>query len=126
MFNLGCQMEDGTINVYGNVKGRVGEKMKGGIITIHGSAMHDVGVLMENGTIIVDKAEWFVGSGMKGGLINIKESADTGIGHRMKGGKIMLEINNRFTHLFEDYLRHATGGEIYHKGRLILKDGAYV
>ena len=99
---IGKKNDGKSIIIYGNVNNSVGEEMKSGSIEVFG----DVGL--------------FSGSSMGGGLIKIHGNAGHSVGFAMKGGEI---------HLNGDYIsisRNKFGGNIYHKGRLIVKDGERV
>jgi len=88
-----------NIDVNGNVGGLIGDGMKGGKITVNGNA-----------------GDW-VGDCMEDGEITINGNARDGVGGYMEGGKIHL--NGDYKSL-SDYI---PGGNIYHRGKLIVKNG---
>jgi len=115
---IGNGMKRGEITVNGNVGYRVGLNMEDGKITINGNAGYWVGGDMKNGEITINgNAEGEVGLGMKSGKITINGNAGDYVGYGMKGGEIHL--NGDYESL-SDYIH---GGNIYHKGKLIVKGG---
>jgi len=117
-WGAGFFMENGKITINGNAGDGVGLGMKDGEITVNGNARWGVGSIMRDGKITIKgNAGWGVGGGMKGGKITIKGNAGERVGAYMEGGKI---------HLNGDYERLSnsiSGGNIYHKGELIVKGG---
>jgi formylmethanofuran dehydrogenase subunit C len=96
---VGNRMIGGNINVYGNVGTQTGEEMKNGLITINGDCTSNVGYNMEGGKIIVNgNAGYSPGIEMKSGVI---------------------ELNGDYTKLSD----HINGGDIWHRGIQIVKDG---
>lgn len=96
---IGAQMLEGEIVIGGNAGRLVGCEMKKGTITIHGSAGDEVGVYM------------------KEGMITIKGTAGVKVGQFMYGGTISIgqDIGSLDDTIF--------GGDIYHEGKLIVRDG---
>jgi len=117
-YGVGYGMKDGKITVKGNVGGGVGWNMKDGKITVKGNVGGGVGWNMKDGKITVNgNAGYGVGCGMKGGKITVNGNARYGVGYEMKDGEI---------HLNEDYeglYDFISGGNIYHKGKLIVENG---
>jgi len=99
--NLGNELDHGRICVKGNTGPWTGLNMKDGLIYIQGDS------------------NLFLGAGMKGGRIVVRGNADGYVGEKMNGGEI---------HLFGDYelSQDIQGGNIYHQGELIVKDGRKV
>jgi len=97
---------------------RVGENMSGGIIKIGGSVTLDCGKSMKGGEIYVNGSVFgHVGNKLKGGKIYVEGDTEKLPGMEMKGGEI---------HIGGDYPRlpkSSRGGNIYHKGKLVLRDG---
>jgi len=96
---VGYEMKDGEITVNGNAGRWVGDRMKGGKITVNGNAEDDVG--------------WQ----MKRGKITINGNAGEAVGWYMEGGRIHL--NGDYKYL----AGYILGGNIYHKGKLIVENG---
>ena len=119
--DLGSEMKGGKIYVRGNVRFYAGDSMKGGEIYVYGDAWQSPGSKMQNGIIhIYGNAGQFVGADMRGGNIYIHGNAGNSVGTGMNSGEI---------HLNGDYGSISTvirGGNIYHKGKLIVKDGKLV
>ena len=147
--HVGENMKGGEIHVYGNAGSDVGSFMSGGKIYIYGNAGSDVGGGMQGGELIIDgNAGDHVGSGMDGGEIIINGNASY-VGSYMRKGKIVVYGNARGDigwnmkggeiHLNGDYgsisqlpkpisliytlIPFLKGGKIYHKGKLIVKNG---
>jgi len=133
---VGGVMEDGEITINGNAGKLVGWYMKGGKITVNGNAGDKVGYGMRDGEITVNgNAGWVVGWDMKDGEITVNGNAGDGVGDGMKNGKIIINGNagwgvGRYMkdgeiHLNGDYesLGYIYGGNIYHKGELIVENG---
>jgi formylmethanofuran dehydrogenase subunit C len=91
-------MQDGLIEVQGDVGDCVGSSlrgeqagMRGGTIIIHGSAGVELGAHMSDGFIKVDgSVGLFAGVGMQGGTILIGGDSEGRLGAGMRGGKIIL------------------------------------
>jgi len=93
---------DHTLVVQGNAGAYLGQCMTAGEIVVIGNVGLYVGASMQGGIIRVEgDAEKYVGCGMFDGVIQI-------------GGQ--MEINGE----------HMKGGDIYHKDKLIVKDGKKV
>ena len=104
-----------VLTIYGNVGDVLGREMKKGKITVKGNANDWVGEEMKGGKIIVEgNAGNGVGYGMEGGIIDIKGYADYYVGSGMRGGKIYLEKD------YKSISSDIRGGEIYHKGELVI------
>jgi len=115
---VGFRMEGGKITINGNTGWYVGDRMKDGKITVNGNAGVWVGFFMENGKITINgNAGDRVGYEMKDGKITIKGNAGDWIGWYMEGGKIHLNGD------YESLSNYINGGNIYHKGKLIVENG---
>jgi len=107
-----------NIDVNGNAGNWVGGEMKNGEITVNGNAEGGVGFEMKDGEITVNgNAGNWVGDRMNGGKITINGNAEYGVGTYMEGGKIHLNGD------YESLSNHISGGNIYHKGKLIVEGG---
>lgn len=116
--HVGLSMEDGLIIVKGNVGNWLGNDMENGKIIINGNAGNQVGFYMKNGTITVKgNAGSWVGDYMKNGKITINGNAGLYFGHNMVGG--IVNINGDY----ESLAGNIKGGNIYHKGKLIVENG---
>ncbi|MEM1541029.1 MAG: formylmethanofuran dehydrogenase subunit C [Ignisphaera sp.] len=96
---VGKDMEEGIIEVHGNVGPFAGYEMKGGCLIVRGCARECLGVSMENGIIEVHgEAGSFVGAkpffsnstGMRGGRIVIRGNAQHYVGFCMRGGYVEI------------------------------------
>ena len=124
---VGRNMHDGTLIVNGNVSSQLGYEMSNGKIIIEGNAKDQVGERMHNGSIVVKgNALDEIGKNMWGGKITILGNAGYEVGIGMCGGqdsKIFLGGNfgsiSGLTNKEWSYWR----GKIYHKNKLIFKDG---
>jgi len=96
-FGLGRKMKSGKIIVYGNAGGFVGDGMQGGEIYVEGYTTHSAGVHMSDGKIFV--------------------KGDAGLISHMLGRELHVGGN------LGTFPRSMKGGDIYHKGNLIVKDG---
>ena len=115
---VGERMKNGKITIKGNAGDWVGWNMKNGKITIKGNAGDGVGDRMKNGKITVNgNAGWGVGLRMEDGEITINGNTEWGVGVSMIDGEIHL--NGDYESL-GDYIH---GGNIYHKGKLIVENG---
>jgi len=118
---VGNGMKDGKITVNGNAGNLVGDEMKDGEITVNGNARNGVGWNMKNGKITVNgNAGDVVGFEMKGGEITINGNAEGGVGYEMKDGEIHLNGD------YKSLSGYIPGGNIYHKGKLIVENGKRV
>ena len=97
---------------------RIGYKNNGKYITVKGDAGDEVGNSMKDGKVnVFGNAGDYVGWSMKGGKIIIKGDVGDHLGSNLSGGEI---------HVYGDYRllpSDINGGNIYHKGKLIVKDG---
>jgi hypothetical protein len=118
----GAEMTEGELIIKGNNFGEyLGCKMTGGSILLEGSSFSCTGSGMTGGKIIVNgDSTAHVGDDMKGGEIVIGGHAGESVGSSMTGGTIHL--NGDYKSLSDDI----HGGDIYHKGKLIVKDGGLV
>jgi len=115
---VGEEMEGGKITVNGNAGRWVGCHMKDGEITINGNVEWGVGDEMKDGEITVNgNAGRMVGEYMEGGKITVNGNAGDEVGYMMKDGKIHLNGDHEY---LSEYIH---GGNIYHKGKLIVKNG---
>jgi len=107
-----------NIDVNGNAGNWVGGYMEGGEITVNGNVGDWIGNEMKDGKITINGnvGRW-VGWGMKDGKITINGNVGDWVGLVMRDGKIYL--NGDYKSL-SDYIY---GGNIYHKGKLIVKNG---
>lgn len=103
LIGLGYKNKEKNIVFHGDVEGLFCHKMESGIIELKGNCFGDIGTEMEGGKIYVF------------GDIHIGISS---IGHRMLGGEI--HIGGEYDAIIPD---RTYGGNIYHKGKLIVKDG---
>jgi len=106
--HLGLGMKCGSIELHGNAEGdghntqgAIGQGMCGGQITVYGN----VG---------------YVGTDMRGGEVVVRGDVGKFLGYRMRGG--VIHIEGEYESLCEDI----RGGDIYHKGIQIVKDGKRV
>lgn len=141
----GAEMNGGELQVNGNVEGSAAYKMKGGYITVQGNARHfagqdmkggkvavvgdagdRVGDRMKDGVIVVmgNVGEW-AGIGMKGGFLEIKGDVNDRAGEDMNGGELRIngKLSKGWTYELANGIR---GGNIYHKGKQLYKDGRKV
>jgi len=96
---VGMYMKDGKIIISGNAEDSSGRGLEGGIITIQGNSRLNPGLWMRGGTLIINgDVTHDVGSGMTGGVI---------------------KLNGDYDSISE----HVEGGNIYHKGKLIVENG---
>lgn len=114
---IGYKNKDKKITIKGEVGDNLGENMTGGRIEVFGGALYSPGYYMKDGTIIIhgDVADELC-EGMSGGEVYVYGDAGEDVGINMKGGKLFL-VGNFISH------GNAQGGDIYHKGKLIVKDG---
>jgi hypothetical protein len=119
-YGIGGCMCGGKITINGNAGEELGGRASGGVIILNGNAGHGVGSNNEGGLIIINgNCAGLVGEEMTNGVIIINGNSAAGVGEYMTGGII---------HLNEDYelSQNIQGGDIYHKGKLIVKDGRRV
>ena len=123
---IGKNMEDGFIQVDGNADS-LGDGIKGGVIQVDGDC-YWLGSDMISGEIIINGN---VGTklvspdsgtivAMHGGKIIINGDVGGEIGGGMRGGTICL--NGKY----DKISTYILGGDIYHKDKLIVKDGKRV
>jgi hypothetical protein len=129
-----------NIVIKGNAGSYLGRSMKKGRIIAEGNVESNVGHNMEEGLIeIIGDSNTCAGWSMKGGKIIIRGSSKNFLGFYMTRGEIIVNSNvEGFTapcmnggeiHLNGDYgtiPKDIKGGNIYHKGKLIIKDGKAV
>ena len=121
----GYLMAGGEIVVEGNCEAWIGYHMKGGKIVVEGDCGDWIGTGMKGGKIVVEgDCENTVGCNMKGGEIIVKNSCGYGTGSEMKGGTIKIYGNNFDPR--KHISSYAEKGEIYHKDKLVWKDGEYI
>jgi formylmethanofuran dehydrogenase subunit C len=152
-YSLGNNMKSGRIVVNGNVDSTIGCQMQGGEIIVRGKAGQYTGRSMEGGRIEIEgDSGGFMGFRMRGGDILVKGNAGESAGYQMFGGIITIQGNAKedlgsvtptrlqivSTHKFPStgkiYVNGDNAvlgtdiqcGEIYHKGRLIVKDARLV
>jgi len=120
---VGTAMEGGIIVVNGNTE-RAGVKMNGGKIVINGNVIGDkLGYNMDGGEILINGSVngRLIGNNMEDGYIHILGNVKRRVvGKEMRGGEISIE-GRKFPISKECY-----GGDIYHKGKLVVKDGRSV
>jgi hypothetical protein len=118
---LGAQMRSGNITLYGNGYGLIGEEMNGGSIVVNGDASDNLGENAKGGLIIIyGKTANGTGVKNKGARIIVVGEAGNEIGYEMQGGEI---------HILGDYdsiSEKIIGGNVYHQGVRIIKDGKQV
>jgi len=95
-----------NITVRGNIGRYAGKEMKDGNLIIHGNPSGNIGDNMRDGKIIVN-----------GNVISRDLDGMDGVGWYLRGGEIHL--NGDYTFISEETI----GGNIYHKGKLIVEDG---
>ncbi|MBS3068557.1 hypothetical protein J4450_07665 [Candidatus Micrarchaeota archaeon] len=118
---LGQLMQGGRILVTGNAGDWIGEGMEGGEIVIEKNVGSSAGAGMHGGRIVVNgNAGSELGVEMRGGEIIVKGDINEGFGYSMYGGTISIEGN------YGSLPDHIEGGNIFHKGRQIVKDGKLV
>jgi len=118
---LGYEMKKGKIIVEGDLGHDGGYFMRGGLIEIKGNAGEGIGYFMESGKIIVrGNADRTAGGFMSGGKIIVERNVGKNVGHEMEGGKIHINGD------YESISKSISGGDIYHKGKQIIKDGKAV
>jgi len=133
--HLGSRSCNKHIKVLGDVGAYAGSSMEGGSLHITGSTLNQLGFdssgsirvdgntgmnagIRSRGTIrIGGLARSGVGRAMRGGTITVEGDVTTHVGQGMRGGEIYL--NGEYQSLGGDI----QGGNIYHKGKPIVKDG---
>ena len=132
----GDEMSGGLIHVYGDAGFTVGYKIKGGEILVEKNSGTNVGQQMVDGKIIIKgNADMRVGNCMEGGVIEIFGNTDCALGSTMKNGKIIIygdagrevgfDMRGGEIHLHGNYrlADRINSGDIYNRGKLIVKDG---
>ncbi len=123
---VGHRMLDGTITVQRNAGEAPGNEMYGGKLVVCGDAGDVVGKRMMGGELVVmgGAGEW-TGLGMKGGILTIEGDVNDRAGRSMDGGELRIngELSKGWTY---DLAYGIMGGNIYHKGKQLYKDGRKV
>jgi len=139
--STGYKMESGKLFLIGSSIEGIGDEMSGGAITILGDADH-LGWAMIGGRILCEGRVGWVGNNMEGGRLSVHGSARV-VGDGMSGGKIhiygntksvgahmsggIIHVDGGLEFLDENGLTEdMRGGDIYHKGELIVKDGVRI
>ena len=106
------------ITIQGDVRTLAGYGMQRGSITINGNAENNLGMFAVGSSITVNgnAGDW-VGWNMKNSTITVKGNAGERIGRFMRSGTIFLE--GEYTSLSDEI----KGGNIFHKGKQIVKNG---
>ena len=118
---VACHMTRGKVKITGNVGEKAGYCMKRGILRIKGNCAGELGSSMTGGKIIVEgNATYGVGNGMYGGKIHIYGNVARTPGIEMRGGEIYIDGK------IPALPKTMEGGNIYHHGTLIFKDGAKI
>lgn len=123
---VGGDMSGGEITVFGNGGTMVGNRMIGGKITVHGDCEELAAYCMKDGLIHVrgDVGE-DAGMNMRGGRLVVDGSAGAKLGYNLLGGQIY--VYGDIANLGDcAHLKTRAKGEIYHKDRLIWKDGVRI
>jgi hypothetical protein len=109
------------IQIFGDVGHFIGNFSNKGKIVISGNVGTYAGEAMHGGKLIVaGNADDFLGTSMYGGEIVVNGNAGNNIGREMSGG--IIRLNGDFASLG----KLMEGGDIYHRGKLIVKDGKVV
>ena len=109
-------------------------------IIIEGNVGRELGFMMERGTIVVrGNTDYHLGDELIGGKLHIYGNGGMDIGRNMSGGEIIIEgnagptiglgMNGGTIHLNGDYIGitpNQRKGSIYHKGKLIMRDGEQI
>jgi hypothetical protein len=107
-----------NITIKGNAGTCLGRSMKNGKIIVEGDSRNNTGVLMSGGLIeIRGEANDYVGSQMSGGKIIVRGNAGSNVGWAKTGGVIHLYGG------YETISSYIYRGDIYHKGKQIIKAG---
>jgi len=115
-----CPDEEITIHTYhlSEPLGGIGEGHKGKYLIVNGDVGKWCGLQMKRGIIHVKgNVVPQVGYEMQGGKIVVEGNAGNFVGDQMKGGEIHLNGS------YERISDRIKGGDIYHKGKCIVKDG---
>ncbi len=116
----GENMTGGEIVVNGDCGLMCGNHMTGGKVIVNGDCGLMCGYCMAGGEIVVkDECGTECGKSMAGGKVIVNGDCGDKCGVDMVGGEIYLNGD------YESISRHS-GGKIYHKGKLIYKDGEKV
>jgi len=118
--SLGSHMRYGNITLHGNAEGSgAGEYMKRGNIVIHGNSDGQEGARAKGGIITIngDVTDGLTGFYNEGAKIVVNGFCRGGIGECMTRGEIYLNGD------YESLSDKIIGGDIYHKGKLIIKNG---
>jgi hypothetical protein len=117
---LGYMNSGKEIFVKGNVD-FLGAIMKKGKITINGNCDACLGVGISGGRILLNgHGGSYIAGSMSGGVIQINGNAGQLIGSGMEGGEIHLNGD------YKSISKYIQSGNIYHKGKLIIKNGKAV
>jgi formylmethanofuran dehydrogenase subunit C len=109
-----------NILVEGDAGEYSGHKMGSGTLIIKGNSIFYVGGEMKGGNIVVKgNAGDYVGYRTEGGTITIEGNTGHQIGYEMRGGTIHLNGDYGLGTFGHDM----KGGNIYHKGKLIVENG---
>jgi hypothetical protein len=114
---IGWNNSSKNINVSGNVGSFLGRGMSGGEIIVNGTAYDSLGRDMKGGIIRVKKLEFDPNEITQSTLLN----EIYGIGWNMSGGEIHIEGGD-----IAQTSAIISGGDVYYKGKLIVKDGKVV
>jgi hypothetical protein len=126
---LGVGMTDGRILLRGNAGDYAGEVMKGGKLIIDGNAGDNLGRGMSAGEIEANNVRNRVGSDISGGKITVKGDAGHSVGEYRPDIFHEETVENGIIYLGGNYkslAEHIKCKEIYHKGKLIVKDGRLI
>jgi hypothetical protein len=123
LFRLGFENKASLV-INGDAGDNLGMKNSGEIIVI-GDAGDWLGDKNSGRIIVNGNAGHIIGSDMKGGEIIINGDCKDGIGSLMQGG--VIHLNGKYGRI-EERLEESdefwpVRGEIYHKGKLIVRDG---
>jgi formylmethanofuran dehydrogenase subunit C len=119
--NLGRDMKSGKIIVEGYTEENIGHNMTGGFIEIKGNANSQIGYFMGGGEIVLrGDSGHYLGGFMENGMIISFGNTKKYVGLRMKGGTIHLNGD------YKSISKQISGGNIYHKGTQIIKNGKAV
>jgi len=116
--NLGLEtaldMPAGELTIHGNVI-NIGHQLRNGNITLYGSVSSGCGEEMNNGKISVHGSVSNAGDHMTHGMIEIHGNCQNA-GPLYKSGEV--HVHGDLEHINEPF-----NGKLYHKGTLIMKDG---
>jgi len=129
-YGFGNSMTAGILRIEGFVNGGLGDYMEGGRIEVYGNATGDICQEMKSGEVYIkgDLMDDWGGDGsfncMAGGKVTIDGNFNGVIGG-ICGGEVYL--NGDFTGKFTDKIKENDwkflGANIYHQGKLIVRDG---